>query len=187
MADWRLMLDTKLLGTVRCMQAVLPGMRARRSGCIINVTTVAVPAAFPGTGAYAASKAAIEQLSEVAAIECRPFGVRVVVVEPRVIGTNMQTTGTPPPAASPYWSTMRNTVVYLTANASQAAHPEVVADSIARAAQDSAAPFRVTTGQAGPETVELRRQHRDADSHSLLSSRDFTTSYHAPAADRTHR
>jgi NAD(P)-dependent dehydrogenase (short-subunit alcohol dehydrogenase family) len=82
--------DSNFLGTVRCMRAALPAVRQRRSGCIVNVTTVAVPAAFAGTAAYAASKGAVEHLSAVAAIEGRPHGVRVVVVEGGAIATGMR-------------------------------------------------------------------------------------------------
>jgi NAD(P)-dependent dehydrogenase (short-subunit alcohol dehydrogenase family) len=178
--DWRQMLDTNLLGTVRCMQAALPGMRTRRSGRIINITTVAVPAAFPGTGAYAASKAAIEQISEVAAIEAHPHGVQVIIVELGVIGTNMQPTGTPPPADSPYWSTMRNTVTYLAVNAPYASHPAVAADTIATAAREANVPLRITTGHAGRATVELRRQHSDADWRDFLGTQRFLMAYRPP-------
>jgi NAD(P)-dependent dehydrogenase (short-subunit alcohol dehydrogenase family) len=183
--DWRIIVDTNLLGTVRCMQAVLPGMRKRRSGCIINVTTAAVPVAFPGTGAYAASKAAIEQVSEIAAIETRPHGVRIVVVEPGVMLTNPRTIGTPPPADSPYLPAMRNTEAFLTANAPYASRAAAVAATIARAARDPDTPFRVVTGQAAPEIVALRRGHSDAEWHDLLSSPRFVETYRPPEPHRT--
>jgi NAD(P)-dependent dehydrogenase (short-subunit alcohol dehydrogenase family) len=183
--DWRRVLDTNLLGTIRCMQAVLPGMRKRRSGCIINVTTVAVPVVFPGTGAYAASKAAIEHASEVAAIEARPFGVRIVVLEPGQMLTTMQPTGSPPPADSPYLAIMGNTGAYLAANAPYASRVAVVAATIALAPQDPDTPFRVATGQVAPETIALRGRHTDAEWHDLLSSSLFTDSYQPPVPSRS--
>jgi NAD(P)-dependent dehydrogenase (short-subunit alcohol dehydrogenase family) len=177
--------DTNLLGTVRCMQAVLPGMRHRRSGCIINVTTAAVPVAFPGSGAYAASKAAIEQVSEIAAIENRPHGARIVVVEPGVMLTNPRRIGAPPPADSPYLSTMPQPGGFLTANAPYACRAAVVAATIARAARDPDTPFRVLTGQAAPEIVALRRGHSGAEWHDLLSSPRFADTYQPPEPNRT--
>jgi NAD(P)-dependent dehydrogenase (short-subunit alcohol dehydrogenase family) len=63
--DSQQMLDTNFLGPIRCMRAVPPGMRERGSGCIINLSTVAVPAAFAGTAAYAASKAALQHATAV--------------------------------------------------------------------------------------------------------------------------
>ena len=74
--DWRLVVDTNSARHHPLHAGGTARERQRRSGSIINVTTAAVPVAFPGTGAYTASKAAIEQVSEVAAIEVRPYGVR---------------------------------------------------------------------------------------------------------------
>jgi NAD(P)-dependent dehydrogenase (short-subunit alcohol dehydrogenase family) len=183
--DWRLLIETNLLGTVRCMQAVLPGMRARRSGCIINVSTSSVPVAFPGTGVYAASKAAMEHISEVAAIEGRLYGVRIVVIEPGLMATNPQLTGSLPTRDSPYWSSIRNTMAYLSANFPYASHPDVVAAAIVRAARDPDTPFRVTTGQAAAETVALRRGHTDDEWLDLLGSRRFTDIYRPPEPDQS--
>lgn len=80
-------METNYFGTIRCIQAVLPSMRERGNGCIVNVTSVAgkIYGVFQGT--YAASKAAAEAFSESLAAEVQPFGIRVVMVEPGVIDT----------------------------------------------------------------------------------------------------
>ncbi|MBW3626328.1 MAG: SDR family oxidoreductase [Actinobacteria bacterium] len=78
----RRVLDTNVLGPLRVAQAVLPAMRARRQGVIVNVSSVAGKVAQPFAGMYSASKFALEGLSEALHYEVRPFGVRVVIVEP---------------------------------------------------------------------------------------------------------
>jgi NAD(P)-dependent dehydrogenase (short-subunit alcohol dehydrogenase family) len=87
MAEFREAIDTNYLGAVRCVKAVLPSMRERRSGCIINVTSVAGRIASPAQAAYCSSKFALEAFSEVLAQEAAIFGIRVAIVEPGVIAT----------------------------------------------------------------------------------------------------
>jgi NAD(P)-dependent dehydrogenase (short-subunit alcohol dehydrogenase family) len=74
--------DTNVLGYVRVAQAVLPGMRSRGAGRIVNVSSVAGLVTMPGAGAYAASKYAIEAISDALRFELRGFGIRVVLIEP---------------------------------------------------------------------------------------------------------
>jgi NAD(P)-dependent dehydrogenase (short-subunit alcohol dehydrogenase family) len=82
MEDLRAEFDTNVFGYVRMAQAVLPGMRRRRKGRIINVSSVAGRVTMPGAGAYAASKYAIEAISDALRFELRGFGIAVVLVEP---------------------------------------------------------------------------------------------------------
>ena len=86
-AEFQAIMQTNYFGVIRCIQAVLPGMRQRRSGCIINVSSVAGKLYSPYHSAYCASKAAVEALSESLAGEVGPLGIRVVVVQPGVIDT----------------------------------------------------------------------------------------------------
>lgn len=76
--------DVDVMGAVRCAQAVLPQMRERGSGTIVNVTSVAGRIGAIAQGPYVAAKWALEGLSEQLAIEVAPFGVRVAIVEPGV-------------------------------------------------------------------------------------------------------
>ena len=87
--DFRAIMETNYFGALRCIQAVLPHMRKRQSGSIINVTSVAGRIANPPLAPYTASKWALEALSEVLAVEMKPFGVRVAIVEPGIIDTAM--------------------------------------------------------------------------------------------------
>lgn len=82
-------METNYFGALRCIHQVVARMRERRSGCIINVTSVAGKIASSPLGAYAASKFALEAVSEVLAQELQPFGVRVALVEPGIIDTPM--------------------------------------------------------------------------------------------------
>jgi NAD(P)-dependent dehydrogenase (short-subunit alcohol dehydrogenase family) len=75
-------LDTNLLGPLRLVRAVAPHMRAQGAGRIIQISSLAGRIGVPYQGAYAASKFALEGLSEALALELRPFGIDVVLVQP---------------------------------------------------------------------------------------------------------
>ena len=97
--------DTNVLGVVRLIRAVAPAMRERGAGTIINVSSVAGEISAPFTGAYSASKHAVEALSEALWFELRAFGVRVVLVEPGAFTTSFGDNIVTEPAygsASPY-------------------------------------------------------------------------------------
>jgi NAD(P)-dependent dehydrogenase (short-subunit alcohol dehydrogenase family) len=89
MDDFRSVMETNYFGAVRCIKAVVPSMRERRSGCIVNVTSISGRLSGSPMGPYAASKFALEALSECLAQEVKPFNVRVVVVEPGIVDTSM--------------------------------------------------------------------------------------------------
>lgn len=81
--------ETNFFGAVRTIRAALPGMRARGRGHIVNVGSIAGRSGVPGSGLYAASKAALKAMSEALAAEIRPFGLRVTVVEPGAFRTDI--------------------------------------------------------------------------------------------------
>lgn len=82
LADIRRIFDTNTFGVMAMVQAVLPAMRERGSGVIVNVTSSATLAAFPYAAPYTASKTAIEGFSEALAVEIAQFGIGVKLVEP---------------------------------------------------------------------------------------------------------
>ncbi len=86
----RRMFETNVLGAVRMIQAVLPGMRTRGSGTIVNVTSLAGRVTGPIGGTYAATKHALEAISESLHYEVGHFGIRVRVVEPGYFDTGFQ-------------------------------------------------------------------------------------------------
>jgi NAD(P)-dependent dehydrogenase (short-subunit alcohol dehydrogenase family) len=89
LADFRAVMETNYFGALRCIKQVIPQMRQRRSGLIINVTSVAGKLSTTPLGAYAATKFALEALSESLAQEMKLFDVRVAIVEPGIIDTDM--------------------------------------------------------------------------------------------------
>ena len=99
---FRQVMEANFFGALRCIKAVVPSMRERRHGIIVNVTSVAGRVAGPSHGSYAASKWALEAVSESPAQELPPFNVRVAIVEPGVIATPIFTKAPAPTAESLY-------------------------------------------------------------------------------------
>ena len=81
-ADIHAMFETNVFGLAALTRAVLPIMRAQRSGAIVNISSMGGFIGFPGSGYYAATKFAVEGLSESLSKEVAPFGIKVIIVEP---------------------------------------------------------------------------------------------------------
>jgi NADP-dependent 3-hydroxy acid dehydrogenase YdfG len=81
-AQVRTMFDTNVFGLIDMTKAVLPGMRARHAGFVVNLSSIGGLVAFPGTGYYTATKHAVEALSEALSQEVAPLGIKVLLVEP---------------------------------------------------------------------------------------------------------
>jgi NAD(P)-dependent dehydrogenase (short-subunit alcohol dehydrogenase family) len=81
-ADIQQLFATHFFGAVALMKAVLPGMRARRDGAIVNISSIGARTAQPGSGYYSAVKSALEGLSASLRKEVGPLGITVMVVEP---------------------------------------------------------------------------------------------------------
>ena len=87
-ADVRTLFETHFFGTVAMIKAVLPGMRARRSGAIVNISSIGATVTPVGSGYYSAAKAAIEGMSGALRGELEPLGISVTVVEPGAFRTD---------------------------------------------------------------------------------------------------
>ncbi|ESA37833.1 short-chain dehydrogenase [Leptolyngbya sp. Heron Island J] len=94
LADWCQVIDLNVTSVFQCIQAVLPGMRERSSGMIINVASIAARQAFPEWGAYGISKAAVVALSKAISVEEREHGIRVVTILPGAVNTPLWDTDT---------------------------------------------------------------------------------------------
>jgi NAD(P)-dependent dehydrogenase (short-subunit alcohol dehydrogenase family) len=128
MEDFRATMETNYFGALRCIRQVLPGMRERRSGCIINVSSVAGKIACSPLAAYTASKFALESLSEALAGEMKPFGVRVAIVEPGIIETPMAHAIREAPSS--HYRQGRNLAALFQAALEQHAPPSIIAAAI---------------------------------------------------------
>jgi NAD(P)-dependent dehydrogenase (short-subunit alcohol dehydrogenase family) len=89
LSEFRRVMETNYFGVIRCVQAVAPHMRQRRSGFIVNVSSVAGRISSAPMAPYTASKWALESLSEALAGEMKMFNVHVAIVEPGIIDTEM--------------------------------------------------------------------------------------------------
>jgi NAD(P)-dependent dehydrogenase (short-subunit alcohol dehydrogenase family) len=151
----RTMFETNLFGALAMIRAVLPGMRERRSGVIVNVSSVAgrLPGT-PGNWAYSASKHALGSLSDSLAEEVRAFGIRVVCLEPGFFRTGVTRAEGAPSAASPYRDLEERVTAYFRAGVEGGGDPAAVAEVIVKAATDPASPLHIVVGSEAQRSVE---------------------------------
>jgi NAD(P)-dependent dehydrogenase (short-subunit alcohol dehydrogenase family) len=161
-------MDVNVYGIIRCSQAVLPQMRARRSGCIINIGSIAGVVAAISQSPYVVSKYAVAGLSEGMAQELVPFGIRVALIEPGIVKTAIMAKNTDAPnATGAYDAHNRRLFAFYAAGLRTPGQPEEVAEVIFAAATDEPAKFRYTCGWGGPEITERRPRVSDEDWISL--------------------
>ncbi|MEM9538063.1 MAG: SDR family oxidoreductase [Cyanobacteria bacterium P01_E01_bin.42] len=94
LADWQKVIDLNLTSVFQCILGILPSMRDRGKGTIINVASIAGKTPFPNWGAYSVSKAGAIALSKTLAAEERPHGIRVVAFSPGSVNTPIWDTDT---------------------------------------------------------------------------------------------
>uniref|UniRef100_B8HSZ6 Short-chain dehydrogenase/reductase SDR n=1 Tax=Cyanothece sp. (strain PCC 7425 / ATCC 29141) TaxID=395961 RepID=B8HSZ6_CYAP4 len=92
--DWQNLLNLNLTSVFQCIQAVLPQMRSRHQGTIVNVVSIAGRQVFPQWGAYCVSKFGLMALSKTLAEEERPYGIRVISLCPGAVNTSLWDAGT---------------------------------------------------------------------------------------------
>lgn len=92
-AELRALMETNFFGAAAVTKAALPYMRERRSGAIVNISSMGGQMSFPTVGAYSATKFALEGYSEALAQEVRPFGIKVLIVEPGAFRTSLVSSG----------------------------------------------------------------------------------------------
>ncbi|MDB4911439.1 MAG: Short-chain dehydrogenase/reductase [Gemmatimonadetes bacterium] len=160
LADFRAVMETNYFGVIRCIQAVLPAMRARRSGCIINIASVAGHIAMSPMASYTASKFALEALSECLAQEVKAFGVRVAIVEPGIIDTAMSRHIGSSEAHSPYPQQRRNAALFA-AVLTNPAPASLVADKVLEIVSSGTWQLRHPVGPDAAPFLGWRNQMND--------------------------
>ncbi len=150
--------DINLFGLIRMTKAVLPHMRTRGSGRIINISSVLGLVPAPYMASYAATKHAIEGYSESVDHELREHGVRVLLVEPAYTRTDFDTNALQPDAPLPVYAERRQVFDGLIATAmADGDDPATVAKAIVAAATDPKPKLRYTAGPTARRVSALRR------------------------------
>jgi NAD(P)-dependent dehydrogenase (short-subunit alcohol dehydrogenase family) len=173
LAKFRAIMETNYFGTLRCIQAVVAQMRQRKSGCIINISSVAGRICNPPLTSYCASKWALEALSEGLAGELKTFNVRVAIVEPGIIDTAMaQRIGDPAPG-SPYGQTARFSVLF-SKSLENPVRPSLVAEKILEVAQSESWQLRHPVGPDAAGFLEWRKGMSDEEWIEMNAGDDAT-------------
>ena len=160
------MFEANYFGAIRLIQAVLPHMRERRSGTIVNVTSIAGRIAMPNQVPYTATKWALEGASEALAHEVRRFGIRVRIIEPGVIMTSIFENAkgqTIFDRSSPYVDIMRRNGKFYSAGHRANQPPELVADAILDAVESDEDRLRYLVGADAESILRGRTAMRDED------------------------
>jgi NAD(P)-dependent dehydrogenase (short-subunit alcohol dehydrogenase family) len=173
LADFRSIMETNYFGALRCIQALVPQMRERRSGCIINISSVAGRISSPPLTSYCASKWALEALSEGLAGEMKTFNVRVAIVEPGIIDTAMARRIGDPEKPSFYGQTDRYSALFK--NSLQApVPPSLVAAKILEVAESKTWQLRHPVGPDALPFIQFRSQMTDEDWVDVNAGDDAT-------------
>ncbi len=157
-------MNTNLCGAVRCIQAVLPQMRNRGSGCIINITSIAGRVAALAQSPYVTSKWALEGLSEGLAQELAPFGIRVAVIQPGVTKSAIFAKNVDAPNQSgAYDPHYRRLFQFYATGMANATDPFEVGALIHHAITTDTPQLRYPCSWGGPELIEGRARMTDAE------------------------
>lgn len=164
----RAMFETNVLGALRMVQHLTPGWRERGRGVIVNISSVQGRVTSPLSGAYSASKHALEAISEAMHLELGHFGIRTVIIEPGFIAPGMKL---PDDLPSPEiyrplldeWNGADTTL-----NANGRPGPEIVADAVVAAFADPQTPLRVPVGADAEMILATRAQMSDAEFEATM-------------------
>ncbi len=171
-------MNVNLCGAVRCLQAVLPQMRERGSGCIVNVTSITGRLAALAQSPYVTSKWAFEGLSEGLAQELAPFGIRVAIVEPGVTKSAIFAKHVDAPnTTGAYDAHYRRLFQFYAAGIAQATDPAEVGEVIRHAIETDEPQLRYQVSWGGRELVEGRDRMDDADWVALGAVADDAAYY----------
>jgi NAD(P)-dependent dehydrogenase (short-subunit alcohol dehydrogenase family) len=174
--DFRAQIETNLFGPLNVTRAVLPVMRAQRSGLVVTVSSTAGLIGQEFCSAYAASKFALEGWSESLTPEVAPFGIRTMLVEPGFFRTELLTqdsTRYAEPSIEDYAERTRQTVTaWNSMDGLQAGDPAKLATALVRLAGQPEPPVRWVAGADAVQGVEQKAREllAQVDAHRELSS-----------------
>jgi NAD(P)-dependent dehydrogenase (short-subunit alcohol dehydrogenase family) len=166
-ADIRAMFETNFFGLAAVTRAALPIMRAQKSGAIVNISSVGGFIGFPGSGYYAATKFAVEGLSESLSKEVGPLGIKAIIVEPGPFrtdwaGRSLKTPRKPVDAYADTAIARRRQIQGI--SGSQAGDPVRASEAIIATVEKKDAPLRLPLGGVAydaiaAEIAALRKEH----------------------------
>lgn len=171
--DLRALMETMFFGAVALTKAVLPHMRERGSGVIVQISSQGGQMSFAGGGAYSAAKFALEGLSEALADEVKPLGIRTLIIEPGAFRTDlMGARFHRSREIDAYAGTVGLARAYLdSANGTQAGDPRKAAEAILTAVRAEEPPLRLALGADAVDALRAKheRLRNDLESWEAVS------------------
>jgi NAD(P)-dependent dehydrogenase (short-subunit alcohol dehydrogenase family) len=169
--------ETNVFGLIRTTQAVLPTMRKQKSGAIVNISSGAGRFGYPGHSAYISTKFAVEGISESMSYELEPFGIKVVIVEPGVIRTNIVNTMVVARKSqdpnSPYVQIMQKMANSFEGLMKNSSSPNLVADVVLNAVKHENPNLRYLAGNDIEQWLEAKRNMSDEEFYKMMNQ-NFT-------------
>jgi len=164
--------ETNFFGLIRTTQAVLPNMRKQKSGTIVNISSGAGRFGYPTGSAYVSTKFAVEGLSESMAYELEPLGIKVILVEPGVIKTNiangMVIAKKSQNSNSPYSQIMQKMSTSFEHMLENASSPDLVAKVVLQAVTSENPSLRYLAGKDVEMWVEAKRNMSDDEFYKMM-------------------
>jgi NAD(P)-dependent dehydrogenase (short-subunit alcohol dehydrogenase family) len=167
--------ETNFFGAIRVMQQALPVMRKQKSGTIVNISSVGGRMDIPSLSAYHSTKFALEGLSESISYELEPFGIRVVLIEPGFIKTNIMNSSIIAKKAqdlnSPYFSLtqqLEKSFKSAMENTSASSPPEEVAKVVLQAVTSDSPKLRYAVGNDAASLIQAKTTMSDTEFGGLI-------------------
>ena len=162
----RALFETNVFGLAELTKAVLPGMRRRHTGTVVNISSIGGFVGFPGIGYYNATKFAVEGLTEALAKECEPLGIRAMIVEPGPFRTDWagRSLKTPKHPIADYASTagVRRDAIS-SGSGKQAGDPVRACHAMIQAVESAKPPMRLVLGRMALDTAKAKLAQVQAD------------------------
>jgi NAD(P)-dependent dehydrogenase (short-subunit alcohol dehydrogenase family) len=164
--------ETNVFGLIGTTQAVLPTMRKQKSGIIVNISSAAGRFGYPGGSAYISTKFAVEGLSESMAYELEPFGIKVIIIEPGVIRTNIFNSVVVAKKSqgpnSPYSQMKQKVASSFERMMKNASSPELVAKVVLEAVTNQNPNLRYVAGKDAETWLDAKRNMSDGEFYKVM-------------------